>query len=116
LEGVLLNKHVSSVGPNNPILIIFAICNHGRSAAKQATNSPYRSAARIAAPSIAPAEQAWWKAAGIDPVKVARQLWRHAPRIRSATNISEAFDRTLRFRRRSASMRRLPAPDVGRIN
>jgi hypothetical protein len=21
-------------------------------------------------------EQAWWKAAGIDPVKVARQLWR----------------------------------------
>jgi hypothetical protein len=22
-------------------------------------------------------EQAWWKAAGIDPVKVARQLWRH---------------------------------------
>src|SRR5262249_13442196 len=48
------NKRVSSAAANNPIRIIFATCNHGRSAA----------------------EQAWWKAAGIDPVKVARQLWR----------------------------------------
>jgi hypothetical protein len=39
----------------NPIRIISATCNHGRSAAKPATNSPSRSAARITAPSIAPA-------------------------------------------------------------
>jgi hypothetical protein len=38
-------------------------------------NSPSRSAARITARFIrAGDEQAWWKAAGIDPIKVARQL------------------------------------------
>src|SRR6516165_7660783 len=49
------NKRVSSAAANNPIRIIFATCNRGRSAAKRATNSPSRSAARITAPSIAPA-------------------------------------------------------------
>src|SRR6516225_1130183 len=49
------NKHVSSADASNPIRIIFATCNHGRSAAKRATNSPSRSAARITARSIAPA-------------------------------------------------------------
>src|SRR5262249_5039050 len=48
------NKRVSSADANNPIRIIFATCNRGRSAAKPATNSPSRSAARITAPSIAP--------------------------------------------------------------
>jgi hypothetical protein len=27
-------------------------------------------------------EQPWWKAAGIDPVKVARKLWRDCPDLR----------------------------------
>src|SRR5262249_27125645 len=49
------NKRVSSAAANNPIRIIFATCNRGRSAAKRATNSPSRSVARIIAPSIAPA-------------------------------------------------------------
>ena len=47
------NNRVSSAGANNPIRIIFATCNHGRSAVKRATNSPSRSAARITARSIA---------------------------------------------------------------
>src|SRR5262250_109420 len=47
------NKHVSSAAANNPIRIIFVTCNHGRSAAKRATNSPSRSAARITGRSIA---------------------------------------------------------------
>src|SRR5262249_45213339 len=49
------NKRVSSAAANNPIRIIFATCNRGRSAAERATNSPSRSVARIIAPSIAPA-------------------------------------------------------------
>ena len=49
------NKRASSAAANNPIRIIFATCNRGRSAAKRATNSPSRSAVCITAPSIAPA-------------------------------------------------------------
>jgi hypothetical protein len=52
---MLPNKRASSAAANNPIRIIFVICNHGRSAAKRAMSSPSRSAARITAPSIAPA-------------------------------------------------------------
>ncbi len=33
-------------------------------------------------------ERAWWKQAGIDPVKVARKLWR-----RTRLNLSERLDR-----------------------
>src|SRR5262249_53539858 len=37
-------------------------------------------------------EQAWWKAAGIDPVKVARQLWRqtrlHDPQERQPAGLA----------------------------
>jgi len=42
-------------GRNNPIRITFVTCNHGRSVAKRATNSPSRSVARITALFIAPA-------------------------------------------------------------
>ena len=49
------NNRVSSAAANNPIRIIFATCNRGHSAAKRATSSPSRSAARITARSIAPA-------------------------------------------------------------
>src|SRR6516225_5359347 len=68
------NKRVSSAAANNLIRIIFDTCNRGRWAANRATNSPCRSHHR--AVHRAGDEQAWWKAAGIDPVKVARQLWR----------------------------------------
>ena len=52
---MLANKRVSSAAANNPIRIIFATCNRGRSAAKPAMSSRCRSAARITARSIAPA-------------------------------------------------------------
>ena len=68
------DKRVSSAAANNLIRIIFDTCNRGRWAANRATNSPCRSHHR--AVHRAGDEQAWWKAAGIDPVKVARQLWR----------------------------------------
>jgi len=49
------NKRVSFAAAKNPIHIIFAACNRGRSAANRATNSRSRSAVRITARSIAPA-------------------------------------------------------------
>ena len=52
---MLRNERASFAAANNPIRIIFATCNRGRSAAGQATNSPSRCAARITARSIAPA-------------------------------------------------------------
>jgi hypothetical protein len=47
------NKRVSSAAANNPIRIIFATCNRGRSAAKRATNLPCPYAAHITARSTA---------------------------------------------------------------
>jgi len=52
---MLPRNPVSSAAANNPMRIIFAICNRGRSAAKRATNSQSHSAARITARSIVPA-------------------------------------------------------------
>jgi hypothetical protein len=41
-------------------------------------NSRSRSAAWITGPRIAPVTNAaWWKATGIDPIRVARGLWKH---------------------------------------
>jgi ERF superfamily len=50
---MLPNKRASFAAANNPIRIIFATCSRGRLAAKQATNLPSRSAARITGRSIA---------------------------------------------------------------
>ena len=55
-----------------------ATCSRGRSAARRATNSLYRSAAPITAQSIrAGDERAWRQTAGVDPLKAARKLWKH---------------------------------------
>jgi hypothetical protein len=51
---MLPNKPASFAAANNPIRIIFATCSRGRSAAKRATNSPSRYAARITVRSIVP--------------------------------------------------------------
>ena len=53
--GMLRNKRASSAAANNPIRIIFATCNRGRSVVKSAMNSPSRFAAHITARSIASA-------------------------------------------------------------
>ena len=50
---MLRNKRASSAAANNPIRIIFATCNRGRSVVKSAMNSPSRFAAHITARSIA---------------------------------------------------------------
>ena len=52
---MLRNKRASSAAANNPIRIIFATCNRGRSVVKSAMNSPSRFAAHITARSIASA-------------------------------------------------------------
>jgi hypothetical protein len=73
---MLPNKPASFAAANNPIRIIFATCSRGRSAAKRATNSPSRYAARITVRSIVPVtNRPGGRGAGVDPVKVARQLW-----------------------------------------
>jgi hypothetical protein len=59
---------------------IFATRSRGRSAARGATNSLYRCAVPITARSIAHGdERAWWRTAGVDPLKAARRLWKHTP-------------------------------------
>jgi hypothetical protein len=50
-------------------------------------------------------ERAWWQAAGIDPVKVARKLWRH-------TRLSEGRIRPDRMAQGVDSDRGLPSADV----
>jgi hypothetical protein len=71
------SKRALFAAANNLIRIISAAYNRGRSAARPAMNSLSRSAALITrAVHRVGDEQAWWTAAGIDPVEVARQLWR----------------------------------------
>ena len=69
-------RRVSSAAANNPIRIISATCSRalGRKASDEFAVPLCRSHHR--AVHRAGDEQAWWTAAGIDPVKVARQLWR----------------------------------------
>ena len=58
-------------------------------------NSPFRFAAPTIARFIATGdEKAWWQQAGIDPLKIARKLWKltrmHEPRIASAAPTQDA--------------------------
>ena len=57
----------------------------GRWAARSATNSWCRSAAATTARRTGSAdERGWWKAAGVDPLVVARKLWWHSRLIAQA--------------------------------
>jgi hypothetical protein len=70
---MLCSSRASSVAASHPIPTICATFSHARWAAKRAMNSRCRSAACITRPRIA---QATNEAAGIDPIKIARRLWK----------------------------------------
>jgi hypothetical protein len=84
-HGAIATKHTFGLSPSRPawcagespqIHTIFALCSHVRSAGRSATNSQPLCRGHHRAAHRAGDERAWSKAANIDPVKIARTLWK----------------------------------------